>query len=104
MPVVWLSAALAGFEQLPVAVAVTVAAVVADVFVCRLDRLPLRLRLPVVGAVLPALVWPAALVAIAGTDEIRYPVALWTGVLVVTVLAGALLGGLARPLPSIRSN
>lgn len=98
IPVVWLSAALAEFEQVGVAVAVTVAAVVADAVVPRLDAVPTRYRLPLVGAVLPALVWPAALLAVALGDGIRYPVALWSGVVVLTVLAGALLGGLARPL------
>lgn len=100
VPVVWLSAALAEFEQLAVAIAVTVAAVVADVVVTRLDAVPGHLRLPAVGALLPALVWPAAMVAVAVTDAVRYPVALWSGVLVLTVLTGALLGGVARPLPA----
>lgn len=104
VPVVWLSAALADFEQLAVAVAVTGAAVVADIVVSQLDALPSRLRLPIIGAVLPGLLWPAAMVAVAVTDSIRYPVALWTGVLVLTVLTGALLGGLARPLSTPRSN
>jgi hypothetical protein len=102
VPVVWLSAALAEFEQLAIAVAVTGAAVVADIVVSRLDALPFRLRLPIVGAALPGLLWPAAMVAVAVTDALRYPVALWTGVLVLTVLTGALLGGVARPLSTPR--
>ena len=96
--VVWLSSALAQFEQVGVAVAVTVAAVVADVIVVRANALSSRWRLPTVGAVLPATIWPAVMLAVAVTDGIRYPVALWTGVVVLTVLAGALLGGAVRPL------
>lgn len=99
VPVVWLSAVLAEFEQVGVAVAVTIAAVVADAVVARLDAVPTRYRLPLVGAVLPALIWPSVLLAVALGDGIRYPVALWSGVVLLTVLLGALLGGVARPLP-----
>lgn len=96
VPLVWLSVALDELEQAPLAIAVTLAAVAADVVVRRVERLPAALRLPAVGGVVPLLVWPAALLAIALTDAVRYPVALWSGVVVLTVFAGALLGGLAR--------
>lgn len=103
VPLVWLSVALDEFARAPLAVAVTVASVVVGLAVQRADRLPPRLRLPVVGAVVPAVVWPAALLAVALNGGVRYPVALWTGVVVLSVLAGALLGGLARPLEPQRA-
>ena len=98
VPLVWLSVALDELAQAPLAVGVTLAAFAVDLAVRRADDLPVGLRLPAVGAVVPLLVWPAALLAIALTDAVRYPVALWSGVVVLTVFAGALLGGLARPL------
>lgn len=97
VPLVWLSVSLDELEQAPLAIAVTLAAVAADFAVRRVDQLPAALRLPAIGGVLPLLVWPAALSAIALTDAVRYPVALWSGVVVLTVFTGALLGGLARP-------
>jgi hypothetical protein len=97
VPLVWLSVALDDFEQAPLAIAVTLAAVAVDLTVRRADRLPAALRLPAVGGVVPLMIWPAALLAVALTDAVRYPVALWSGVVVLTVFAGALLGGLARP-------
>jgi hypothetical protein len=97
VPLVWLSVALDELEQAPLAIAVTLAAVVADLAVRQVDKLPAALRLPAIGGLVPLLVWSAALVAIALADAVRYPIALWSGVVVLTVFAGALLGGLARP-------
>lgn len=97
VPLVWLSVALDEFGQAPLALAVTVAAFVADAAVRRAAALPATVRLPTVAAVVPAAVWPAALLAVELDDGIRYPVALWSGVVVLTVMAAALLGGLARP-------
>lgn len=96
--VVWLSVAVDAFSRVELAVAVSVAAVVADAALTRLDRVrgaaaPGRLLL--LGALVPALVWPSQVAAVALTDAIRYPVALWTGVVVLTVLFGLLLGLLA---------
>jgi hypothetical protein len=99
--VVWLSVALGEFSQLASALALTAAAVVADLVLVRLDehRGPTAPgRLPLLGALVPALLWPAQLAAIAVTDAIRYPVALWTGVLFLAVLAGIVLGVLAGPV------
>lgn len=99
--VVWLSVAVDDFSRVEVAVAVTAAAVLADLLLARLERargLSTRGRLPLIGALVPALVWPAQLVAIAIMDGIRYPVALWTGVVFLAVLLGLLLGVLAGPV------
>ena len=96
--VVWLSAALGGLPRIEVTAAVTVAAVAADVLLARLDEIrgvAARGRLVLAGALVPALVWPAQLAAIAVSDAIRYPAALWTGVVLLTVFLGLVLGILA---------
>ena len=95
---VWLTAGLQGFSRPGVALAVTAAAVAADAVLTRLDRTrgasaPGRLMLQ--GAVVPALLWPAQLAAVHVTDAVRYPVALWTGVVFLAVLLGLVLGALA---------
>lgn len=98
--VVWLSAGLQEFARLELPIAATIAAVVVDVVLVRLDRirgLDARARLPLVGALIPAVLWPAQLAAIASTDAIRYPIALWTGVVVLSVFLGGMLGILAAP-------
>jgi hypothetical protein len=99
--VVWLSVALGEFYQLASTLALTAAAVVANLVLVRLDerRGPTAPgRLPLLGALVPALLWPAQLAAIAVTDAIRCPIALWTGVLFLAVLACLVLGVLAGPV------
>lgn len=98
--VVWLSAALDEFSRIGAALAVTAVAVAADLMLARLDEVrgtAAAGRLPLLGALVPALLWPAQLATLAVTDGIRYPVALWTGVAVLAVLAGLVLGVLAAP-------
>lgn len=98
--VVWLSAGLTDFEEAAPAVAVTVAAGLVDLLIHRLGsgwRWAPRLRLPLVGGLVPAVIWPAQLAAVALIQGIRYPVALWTGAVVLSVLVGVVLGLLARP-------
>jgi hypothetical protein len=99
--VVWLSAAIDEFARIGPAVAVTAAAVVADLLLARLDEVRGTTapgRLPLLGALVPALLWPAHLIGVAATDAIRYPIALWTGVVVLAVMTGLVLGILAGPV------
>lgn len=98
--VIWLSIALDEFNRVGLGVAVFLAAVLADVLLAgRDDRLGAAVpgRLPLIGAVLPALIWPAQLLGLQLTDGIGYPVALWTGVPLLAVLFGGVLGLLAAP-------
>src|SRR5205823_9507730 len=58
------------------------------------------LRLPIAGALLPALIWPAQFVALDLAAGVHWPAELIGGSVVVSVGVGALLGGLAaRPAP-----
>lgn len=98
--VAWLSAALDGFSRVGLPLAVTVAAVLADLALARLDRIrgfAARGRLPLIGGLVPAVVWSAEFAVVALGTGIRYPVALWTGVLLLSILCGAALGLLAAP-------
>ncbi len=87
--------------QVLAALATTGAAVLVDWLLFRLDagrgdQAPLRL--PIAGALFPAVIWSAQLLALHLSAGIRWPVELWTGTVVSTALLGALLGGLAaRP-------
>ena len=96
----WLSVALQGFEHAALAAAVTVAAALVDLLLSRgavRRRLGHRASLPLLGACLPAAVWSAHLAALALTAGVGYPVALWTGTLLLTLLAGLVLGLVAQP-------
>jgi hypothetical protein len=85
------------------AVAAVVAAAVVDLLLVRLDKVrgtDAPLRLPIAGALLPVLVWPAQFIALDLAAGVRWPAELIGGSVVVTVGVGALLGGLAaRPAP-----
>jgi hypothetical protein len=90
--------------QTAAAFAAIVAAVLVDVTLVRLDRSRIgdgRLHLPLAGAVFAGLVSSAHLLALHLDAGIRWPVELWTGVVVSTVAIAAVLGGLAgRPRAS----
>lgn len=94
--VAWLSAAVAGLTAygLVAAVAVTVAAVAVEVVAEMIDRsrLPRTIALPALGAALPVLLWPAQLVAVAVTERVGWPAALWSGAVVLSALVAAALG------------
>jgi hypothetical protein len=87
--------------QTTAAVAAVVGAVLVDWILPRLDRargLDALLRLPIAGAVFAAVVFSAHLLALHFASGIRWPVELWSGVVVLSVAAAMLLGGLAaRP-------
>lgn len=76
-------------------------AAVADLILERLDAArgtSAVLRMPVAGAVLAAAVWSGQLVGLHLAEGIRWPVEMWTGLVVLCAVLGALLGGLlARP-------
>jgi hypothetical protein len=76
-------------------------AAVADLVLERLDATRgtgAPLRLPIAGAVLAATVWSGNLLGLHLADGIRWPVEMWTGLVVLCAVLGALLGGLlARP-------
>lgn len=78
------------------------AAVLADALLVRLDtvrgpRAPLRL--PVAGALYAALVCAGQLAGLHLAAGLRWPPEMWAGTVVLTILLGGLLGGLAaRPL------
>jgi hypothetical protein len=83
-------------------------AAIADALLLRLDKvrgMDAPLRLPIAGALVAAVVWSAQLVGLQLGGGIRWPVELWSGIVVITVAVGALLGGLAaRPAPpSVRT-
>ena len=76
-------------QLLPLAGAVA-AEVIVRVIAARRPRL-----IPVVaGAIIPALIWPPHLIGVALTERIAWSVELWGGTIVLTVLAGASVGGL----------
>jgi len=87
--------------QIVAALAALGGAAAVDVLLLRIDRSrgpQARLRLPIAGALLPALVWSAHLLGLQMVAGIRWPPELWSGTVVSTALIGALLGGLAaRP-------
>jgi hypothetical protein len=79
-------------------------AAVVDGLLFWLDRrrgIEAPLRLVYAGAVLPAVVWSAHLLALQLASGVHWPPELWGGTIVVSAAAGALLGGLAaRPAPA----
>lgn len=91
-----LSAGTVGLTRyaLTAAVAVSLAAVVGEVAAARIERskLSAAVRLAAFGAALPTLLWPAQLVAVAITESVRWPVELWSGVVLLSALAAAALG------------
>jgi hypothetical protein len=92
-----------GFPQPQATAALTAvcAAIVVDVLLARLDAVrgvDAPLRLPIAGALFPALLWTAHLLGLHLADGLRWPTEMWTGTVVIAVALGALLGTLAaRP-------
>jgi hypothetical protein len=85
-----------------VALGATAATFVVELIAVRLDAVrgpAAALRLPIVGALFGALFTAGHLLGLAVTDGIAWPVELWTGNVVLAALGGALLGGLATPVP-----
>jgi hypothetical protein len=94
-----LSVAVVGFPATPLAGAVgaTAGAIIADLL---LGWMPGGARsqwyLPVVAGGVAVLVWIGQLAGLAIVDAVRWPVSLWSGVVVLTGFTGVVLGLLAR--------
>jgi hypothetical protein len=74
-------------------------AAAAELLLSRLDRRGRRATstpLPIVGALFAGMVWAAQLAGLQLADGVRWPIELWTGTIVLTAIAGAVLGGLAQ--------
>jgi len=87
--------------QATAALTTMVAAVLADVCLARLDAVrgpDAALRLPIAGALVPAMLWTGHLIGLQLADGLRWPVEMWTGTVVLAMLVGLVLGTLAaRP-------
>jgi hypothetical protein len=79
-------------------------AVVADVVVQALGRRGPGLVPVVAGVTVPVLVWSLHLLGLAVTVRIAWMVELWSGVVVLCALGGAVLGGLLLPYGSSRGR
>lgn len=106
--VAWLSAVVVDFPAVVLAGAAgaTLGAVAADALVQGLERrawLGIRARLPVLATLTAAAVWAAHVAALALASDLAWPPELWAGVVVLSAMAAATLGGLATaggsPLP-----
>ncbi|MEH0843994.1 hypothetical protein V6U81_16540 [Micromonospora sp. CPCC 205711] len=86
------------------AVTAVVGAAVVDLVLVRLDAVrgpDATLRLPIAGAVFAALVWGGHLAGLALIDGIGWTPEVTGGIVTLTAIEGALLGGLTtRPLPA----
>jgi hypothetical protein len=83
-----------------VALGATAGAFVVDVLAVRLDAVrgpDAPLRLPIIGALFGALFTAGHLIGLQIAQGIAWPVALWTGNIVLAALGGALFGGVAGP-------
>jgi hypothetical protein len=79
-------------------VAMITGAAIVDVALWRLDArrgLTAALRLPIAGAAFAAAIWTGQLIGLQIAAGVRWPVELWSGIVVVTAALGALMGLLA---------
>lgn len=100
----WLSAAVTGSSGYAVitAAAITVAAAVLEVSfdVVTRSRLPRSVQMSLVGALVPAALWSAQIVALAAGPGLAWPPELWAGVIGLTVLVAAALGAVVGWTPA----
>ncbi|MGQ0480395.1 MAG: hypothetical protein ACT4O0_05120 [Pseudonocardia sp.] len=101
--VAWLSAGANGFTDygLSAAISVTFAAAVSEFVVEYFRRVGLGgpMRLMALGATVPILLWTAQLIAVELVDGLSWPAELWSGVVVLSALVGAVLGSLVGWAP-----
>lgn len=94
----WLSAGVLGFESVAVvgAAGATMGAIGAEIAIPFLEKrgLSVRLRIPVLSAVAVMSVWTAHISALSAGFGLAWPVELWSGVIILSGLAAAALGGL----------
>jgi hypothetical protein len=83
----------------PAVAALAAAALVDLIVVVRPD-----LADTVLAGLVPALVWAAQLLALAGEDRLQWPLQLSTGVVALTVLLAVTLAYLSRPLATAGNN
>ncbi|MFC4950987.1 hypothetical protein [Pseudonocardia sp. GCM10023141] len=106
--VAWLSVVVGGFTPLGIAMAsaVTAAAGVVDFVIHTIDQTSLArtTKLAVSAAALPVLIWPAQLAAVAVTEGVRWPVELWSGVVVLSALVAAALATISAWAPAGRDT
>jgi hypothetical protein len=92
----WLSVAVLDFPRIAMAGALgaTLAAAIADIALTRLRTSPRGrpLPAPVLVAGTVVLVWSGQLTGLAAADALRWPVSLWSGVVVLTGLGAGALG------------
>lgn len=77
----------------PIAAAIT--GVVLDLLLRASQHWPAARRVLVVVTVLPLVLWPLQLLGLALTDAVRWPVELWSGVVILSGAGAALLGYLS---------
>ncbi|TDC33908.1 hypothetical protein [Micromonospora sp. KC213] len=91
-------------SQTVAALTALLGAVLADLALLRLDAVRGRdaaLRLPIAGALYAGLVWAGHLLGLAATDGLRWTPEVTGGLVTLTAILGAVLGGLAaRPAPA----
>ncbi|MFG2043206.1 hypothetical protein [Dactylosporangium sp. NPDC048998] len=87
----------ADFENLSAQLWPLLGAVIADVAVQWVAARRPRLVPLGVGVLVPLLVWPTHLVGVELSLGVAWSLELWSGVIVLTMLAGAVLGGLLLP-------
>lgn len=90
-----LSSAVVQFRQPLLPVAALGAGLALDAGLARTAGWPARVRTPLLAALLPAVLWPLQLLGLAVTDGVRWPVELWSGVVLLTTGVAALFGHLS---------
>ena len=85
------------FENLAAQLWPLAGAVLADAALLWLAARSPRLLPVSIGVVIPLLVWPAHLIGVETSRGIDWSLELWSGVIVLTALAGAVTGGLFLP-------
>lgn len=90
-----LSAAVDEFAQPLAPVAALLAGLAVEAVLARTAGAAPRVRVLAVSVALPLVLWPAQLLGIALTDGVRWPIELWSGVIVLSIAVAAMLGYLS---------
>lgn len=98
-----LSAAVVELRQPLVPVAAVLAGLLLDVLLVRSRRWPQRRRVLTVAAALPLTLWSLQLAGLAVTDAVRWPVELWSGVVLLSTGVAVLFAGLSLG-PTVRTE
>jgi hypothetical protein len=99
----WLSAAVVDLELAAVvgAIGATLGALIGEFAIAWLEarQLPSRLRIPILAAAAVIPTWAMHVAALAVGVGLAWPVELWSGVVILSGLAAAALGGLTQAPP-----